>query len=220
MNNKKIEDYLSNEIIRIIKVYFDEKVSNAEQTFEYHEEDEDVLTGALGQELITKNPITYSNKNRKYSLTISSRKIRGRGQNAPEKITGADGIFKISIIRDNQEVLKKGLLFQSKKNWKNQDKNLIKQCNNMINHVGSAIVINYTRNGYEAYDAKDVISFNGRRKELLEENKKLTLSNLLGKKFLNCIIGEIGLDYDKESEEFLKNSFTNSTEIKTEVHIT
>jgi len=214
MKTKKIENYLPKDVIEIIRDYFEEKVSNAEKNFEYHEEDEDSITGALGQELITKEPISYQN----YSLNISSRKIRGRGKNAPERLTGADGIFKITILEGNNVIFKKGLLFQSKKNWKNRDKNLIEQCKNMIG-IGSSIVINYTEHGYETYDAKDVITEDGNRKSLQVNNKKSSLGQLLGNDFLNCVIGKIGLDYDKKSEQFLIDSPYNSTEIETQINI-
>ena len=219
MKTKKIEDYLPKEIIREVREYFEEKVSNAEKTFEYHEQDEDVITGSLAQELITKEPIFYKDGKKDYNLNISSRKIRGRGNNAPEQSTGADGIFKITILDGDNVIFRKGLLFQSKKNWELRDRNLIKQCKKMID-IGSAIVINYTKNGYEAYNATDVITEEGRRKSLLENRKYSSLGKLLGNDFLNCIIGEIGLDYDKESETFLKDSLYNSTEIITEIKIT
>jgi len=45
MKTKKIENYLPIEVIKIIRDYFEEKVSNAEKTFEYHDEDEDSITG-------------------------------------------------------------------------------------------------------------------------------------------------------------------------------
>jgi len=218
MKTKKIENYLPIEVIKIIRDYFEEKVSNAEKTFEYHDEDEDSITGALGQELITKEPISYQNRAKSYSLNISSRKIRGRGKNAPERLTGADGIFKIIILEGDNVIFKKGLLFQSKKNWKNRDKNLIEQCKKMID-IGSSIVINYTEQGYEAYDAKDVITEDGNRKSLQVNNKKSSLGQLLGNDFLNCVIGKIGLDYDKKSEKFLINSPYNSREIETQINI-
>ena len=219
MKTKKIEDCLPKEIIREVREYFEEKVSNAEKTFEYHEEDEDTITGALGQELLTKEPLSYRNGMKNYNLNISSIKIRGRGKNAPERLTGADGIFKITILDGDNEIFRKGLLFQSKKNWKYRDKDLIKQCESMLN-IGSAIAINYTINGYEAYNAKDVITEEGRRKSLLENRKYSSLGKLLGNDFLNCIIGEIGLDYDKKSEKFLRDSPYSSTEIITEIKIT
>ncbi len=36
MKTKKIEDYLPKEIIREVREYFEEKVSNAEKTFELY----------------------------------------------------------------------------------------------------------------------------------------------------------------------------------------
>lgn len=81
MKKNKIENYLSIEFIEIIRDYFEEKIANAEKTFEYHEEDEDVITGALGQELITNEPVVYKNQEKNYHFDISSRKIRSfRGQ--------------------------------------------------------------------------------------------------------------------------------------------
>ena len=89
----------------------------------------------------------------------------------------------------------------------------------MIQTTESGIVINYTKDGYEAFDAKDVREAEGKRKELISNNKKYHLGEILGEQFLDCTIGKKGLYYDKKTEKFLFHNQNDITIIDSKITI-
>ena len=178
-------------------------VSDAEATFSDNKGDEDSLTGALGQAISTKVPISIKTDDGLYQYSINYRKLRGRGPNAPEKKFGADGIFQIAVYRGDGKLLRqKGLPFQAKKQWNHADKNLVKQAHKMLHLTGQGLVVDYSPAGYTACSAREVVHANGKKRALKAEGQLHDLGHVLANDFLECKIGAPNLYYDVEREVF------------------
>lgn len=168
--------------------------------------DEDTLTGALGALISTTGPVGFTvDPIRQFTVEISYRKVRGRGQDAPEKRFGTDGIFQLQVTQYGRTVFQKGLPFQSKKNWKGRDRRLAEQAREMKRRVGNGIVIDYTPKGYTACEIDPVIEARGNRKAVAQAGHFQPLGQILAHRFLDCLVGIQGLYYDNESEAFLRD---------------
>ena len=92
-------------------------------------------------------------------MRTASYKLRERGAHAPEKELGADGIFQIEVLDLNGKfIVRKGLLFQSKIGWTGRDGRLFEQARNLLGQSESAIVIDYSPDGYKAIPARMSLS--------------------------------------------------------------
>ena len=201
-----MKNILPAEVFQNIQDRFKAGISDAEEWFDNSEQDEDSLTGALGQSISSKNNnFHYENNEKKYEWKTYYKKIRGRGKNAPEKKLGADGIFQIEIKENNKVIFTKGLPFQSKKNWNFKDKKLVEQLENVLEHTETGIVVDYQKSGYTACDAKYAVKYEGRKKELINRNHIYSLAHVIGSLFLTCKIGKKGLFYN-DNEEFITDS--------------
>jgi hypothetical protein len=178
-------------------------VADAEAGFEHGKADEDTLTGALGQAISTRAPVTQVLDGQTYIWKIYYRKVRGRGPGAPEKRSGADGIFQIDVSdADGQVIRRKGLPFQAKKGWSAADRNLVSQARTMLDKMGDGIVIDYAGHGYTACRASVVIDARGRKTAAMRAGAVHPLGQTLGNEFLDCNIGKDGLFYDPDKEAF------------------
>ena len=199
-----MREFLPPEIISMLSDRYVAGVANAEAAFDMHQADEDALTGALGQSIATLEPMFFSTRTRQYEVSISYRKIRGRGRNAPEKLYGADGIFQIRVSggpRDAEVI--KGLPFQSKKNWQGKDGDLLKQAGDMQLKLRTGLVVDYSSNGYKACTVKAAIAASGNRRTAEKHDSMRPLSQILGKDFLECTVGTRGLFFEPNEEVFL-----------------
>lgn len=132
-----------------------------------------------------------------------SHKLRGRGKGAPEQLIGAGGIFQLEIFdRFGRRVLRKGLLFQAKVDWRNTDTRLLGQGRDMLRQSDSSIVIDYTDEGYKAISASEVVVANGDRR-LIPKGENKRLSAVLGDEFVGCIRGDRGMYWDSDEERLM-----------------
>jgi len=182
------------------KEYF-AAVTSAELCYEFSEGDEDSLTGALGQALdphLVRQVGT--DEGERYEYRIFYHKIRGRGPKAPEKPLGADGIFQLEVRSPDGELLQsKGLLFQSKKEWRGTDRSLAGQAERIAHPPTKGIVIDYSASGYSAWPAAVVAAARGNRRAIPEEDGS-RLADVLGNQFTRCRMGLVGLRYDPDRE--------------------
>lgn len=175
----------------------------AQRGFSSAAADEDSLTGALGQEFARLDDINVVVGDRQYEVHIDWTKLRGRGRGAPEKPYGADGVFQIEVWDAlRKSVQRKGLPFQAKTNWDGKLKALAKQCADIQQSLGSGIVINFTKSGYEACTTGDCARFDGSYQKLKEEGLIKPLEEFLAADFLNCLVGTVGQYFDTDSESF------------------
>ncbi len=198
-----MRDLLPDELVRLIHDRFVAGVADAEAKFDLSEGDEDSLTGALGNSISMPETLTYSDGRVAYEWRSYYRKIRGRGPGAPEKPTGADGIFQIEVTDEHGNVLRqKGLPFQAKKRWTYADRKLVEQAANMMDGMGGGIVIDYAERGNTACDARAVIGTDGGKKSLRKNGKIKSLGQVLRNDFVECKVGINGLYYDPDEKAF------------------
>jgi hypothetical protein len=199
----ELSDYVPDLVKDFIRDRLIVGVADAEALFEYSRADEDALTGALGQSISRKETIRVQTDGQAYEVRTYYKKIRGREPGAPEKTTGADGIFQIEVIGPNQKpVWTKGLPFQAKKQWTGTDSRLVSQARDMTGKAGQGLVIDYSSEGYKACSASAVIDHGGRAQALSESGSFRPLGQVLGNDFLDCTIGVEGLTYDPQAEVF------------------
>jgi hypothetical protein len=190
-----VQDLLPKSVLDSIREAYLRGISAAERGYIFGQEDEDVLTGALGQALLSEDRAVVENRE-VYVWRITYNKFRGRGKNAAEKILGADGIFQIDVRDAEGQILRrKGLLFQAKKGWQGKDAKLASQASLLAWPPGVAVVINYTPNGYKACLANIVNDAEGDRCKIAPEAMK-SLTTTLGEDSLLCRVGLQGLFYN------------------------
>lgn len=176
-------------------------VENAEEGFDDHEADEDVISGDLGGQLRSRvrgrlGDIIWETR---------SHKLPGRGKGAPEKIFGADGVFEIKIydVETDKLIISKGLPYQAKKNGSSQG--LLDQVENLQKLSCSSVVIDYGPEGFEGIKEKDVLTAKGNLKNVSKENKK-SLGDILAGDFLDCTVGRKGITYNKDARRIVDMS--------------
>lgn len=190
-------------VIQQLRDQYRNGVRYAQRGFSSAAADEDSLTGALGQEFARLDDINVVVGDRQYDVHIDWTKLRGRGRGAPEKPYGADGVFQIEVWDAlRKSVQRKGLPFQAKTNWDGKLKPLAKQCADIQQSLGSGIVINFTKSGYEACTTSDCVRFDGSYQKLKNEGLIKPLEEFLALDFLNCMVGTVGQYFDTDSETF------------------
>ncbi len=194
-----MQHILPEAVISSIRDSYQRGVAIAEKGYIYAQEDEDVVTGALGQALLAEDQVITVDGSVYIWRTIYQ-KFRGRGKNATEKLLGADGIFQVEI-RDGQQdiLLRKGLLFQAKNRWQGQDKKLKSQAGALATPPEIGIVIDYSNNGFHSCSAIAAFNADGNRRKL-PDNELESLSVTLGDKFLYCRAGIENVFYDPISK--------------------
>lgn len=211
------------EVLPNIQRHLVEGIENAEYGYRFHYADEDAITGALGQALLSRPTFVSSPNGELYTWSTTYYKIRGRGPGAPEKYIGADGIFQIEVLnREGQIVGRKGLLFQSKKEWVEKDNKLGDQVTQLPMQMFEGIVIDYEEGGYYACSSAVVAEARGDRRKIPANNFR-PLTDVVGFDFPACRIGARDLFYDDSEERLVSPPGTlaafaeNATVIETKV---
>ena len=202
-----MRDLLPEIVIDTLRDRYIAGVSDAVATFDMNAADEDALTGALGQAIATSRTLSSSTEKGSVHVEIGYTKLRGRGKNAPEKKFGSDGIFQISVADSQGRIIRsKGLPFQSKKEWRRSDKKLAEQAKQMEEYTLGGIVIDFSRCGYKACSANQVIKAEGKRKNIDDMKSMRPLGQVLGDEFPACRIGTTGLYFDRDTGLFIYQS--------------
>ena len=168
-------------------------ISDAEALFGVNEEDEDAVTGALGQAISTPQPVVFTGPEGVFELTIKSFKTRGKGPYAPEKKLGADAVFQIAVFHEGNRLFAKALPFQAKKVGGFRNLKVQLQAKGMQQHFGSGAIVRYSKNGYRAVDIREMVTKDG---TILDQPVTETkLATVFGDHFLACKIGSTGSYY-------------------------
>lgn len=123
--------------------------------------------------------------------------------NAPERLYGADGLFQISVLDEFGNVLRsKGLPFQAKTDWKGKNSEIARQSRDIQSSLGAGIVVNYRKAGYQACTTSIAAAAGGNRLEVERQGALGPLGQALGRDFLDCRIGRVGLYFDPATERF------------------
>lgn len=197
-----MKDILPASAMKTIRERYYAAVTAAELGFQYNAGDEDALTGALGQALLTPPTIVSDDVGNSFVFAIYHFKIRGRGRGAPEKKLGADGVFQIEVSDTNGKLLRrKGLLFQSKKRWESKGKDtlLSDQASRLAGTPGRGIVVDFDDKGYSTCPCEAAAKAEGNHHRM-DKSDFSRLAATLGNDFLECNIGVEGLFYDGTNE--------------------
>ncbi len=156
-----MNEWIPESVAEAIGRHYRAAVRRAEDAYTSSMEDEDSVTGALGQAMTRKSGSVIVSGTR-YQWRTTYRKFRGRGAGATEKQTGADGIFEIEVQDAAGDIIgRKAVLFQAKKEWQGRDRRLMSQSRRLSELPGAAIVVNYSRDGYKAASVEDVLEAEG-----------------------------------------------------------
>jgi hypothetical protein len=173
-------------------------VSDAEAKFRFNQDEEDALTGALAQAISTSEPLAFKSNEGNFKFSIESFKLRGRGEGAPEKRLGADGILQICVFKNGKLDFEKGLPFQAKKRGGFGNAAVTKQARSLVDTSGTGIIVRFSPEGYTAVDARTLLD--------PKENSQITVSppvirlaTMLGDLFLDCEVGRMGLSFKRDA---------------------
>jgi hypothetical protein len=203
------------QLLRLIRDRIKAGVADAEAMFYLNEEEEDSISGALGQAIATKDPIVLQSEQGMFSFEIKAFKIRGRGPNAPEKHLGADGIIQIRATKFDDVVFTKGLPFQAKKTGGFTSATVRRQAEDLARTAHVGIILKYKQDDYTGVNINEILA--AQDSPVLNPRKIVPrkLSAILGDDFLDCNIGRRGLYYDKHAVSFgKKGAWVISTEVR------
>lgn len=190
-----MNDVIPDSIFQPIQTQLVKVGDRAESGWEGGSDEEDTLTGALGEQLQTEwcAPVRISGV--RWRWRIRYKKFRGRGKDAFENVTGADGILQIEVMRGLEgDVVFKGLLFQAKKNGGRGK--LLEQVQKMEKVApGGSVVFVYREEGYLAVEGDAYITPSEDIQDSVEKHLQ-PLGSFLGKEFLPCNTGVRGMYYD------------------------
>lgn len=189
--------HLPNEVKKSITAHLKRSISRSVSGYLSGSEDEDTLTGALGENLrISKQTVNVKNPEigGVWTWGVTYHKFRGRGYRATEKFVGADGIFELSVRGGGRpSTEKKSALFQAKNQWIGSDQGLVEESIKLSNWREAAFAINYTPSAYEAYFLDDIIRVRGSKSQAPQG---ILLADFLANYFLECLVGDKNLSYD------------------------
>lgn len=194
---------IPDEVRKSILDHLKQAINNATEAYENACEEEDALTGQLGfslkcnvKEVDVKGDIEKEQRPGIWSWSLKYTKFRGRGPKATENILGADGIFEFGV-KYGQEFRKKSLLFQAKNDLL-IDNLLYYQALKLSTWREAAFVINFTPKEIEAFQIDEVVRSQGKKNSISE---KFSLYNFLADKFIECLIGDLDLEYDAKAHK-------------------
>lgn len=191
---RRTKIYIPSEVKSKIAEHVDARYKHALDGYYSANEDEDTLTGDLGASLRIKNQkvkVIDNEINGTWSWGISYSKFRGRGQNATEKMIGADGIIELEIKIGNR-IERKSALFQSKKNLI-KDPQLLKQAVLLTTWREAAFVLNFEPESYEVYNLDSIIKSQGKK----PNHKSIkNIADFFKDDFMECFVGDTSLGYD------------------------
>ena len=171
--------------------------ARAHRIWEVNKAHEDSLTGAAFADFQTRRTRRVFVNDREWCWRIRARKFGSGGRGSEEKRTGADGIVEIEVRHLSTGLVeRKSLLVQAKKEWSGTDRTLLDQVRKMEGiaaHSSAAII--YSPSGYQGVDGGYVLSAEGDRRQL-SDNQVLPLGVFLADRFLACEVGCRGLYYD------------------------
>ncbi len=157
--------------------------------------EEDTMTGDVCSQL--RAPwSTATTKDATWQWRVDYTKLRGRGQGAPEKTTGCDGVVFIEISPPGgSSVISKGLLFQAKKGRLGSRADLLEQVTSMeqLAPNGTA-VFEYSPDRFTATPGADFLESSPQDRR--DHAARASLGSFLADEFLSCTVGVLGMYFD------------------------
>jgi hypothetical protein len=195
-----MQDILPDAVLADLREHYYAGVTAAEIGFAHNAADEDSVTGALGQSLLTRGIRFVEVDGQSYHWRAFHYKLGGRGKGAAERKFGADGIFQLEVFDQLGAVMRrKGLLFQAKKEWTGTDRRLMQQVELMAEYSPSAIVVDYRHSGFKGVAGHEVIQAQGNRRAI-PVGRDMRLAEILGDDFVRCRRGDVGVFWNSETQ--------------------
>jgi len=169
--------------------------------WESNKDEEDSLTGDLGRLLSTGPHIVFNVNGQPWRWCVRYKKFRGRGPDAFESTSGADGIIQVEATLGS-ETFFKGVLFQAKKGERLRNGDLRKQVEAIekIAPGGSAIVL-YRPDRYVAIKGTEYLHL---KEELVGPMvKRMQPLTTFFDEFLECKSGLRGMYYEAVRERLV-----------------
>ncbi len=190
-----MRDVLPKPLFDAMEGHLRDRGSEGHSGWESASEDEDTLTGDFCGSLRTPWRQVKTD-NGKWQWRISYKKFRGRGRNAFEKHSGADGIVQVEVHGPTGEVTTKGVLFQSKKARGSSRSDLADQVAKMegLAPNGSA-VFEFGPEGYRAAAGSIMLEEIKTQPNRIPHPQQ-NIGEYLGGQFLPCKSGLRGMYYD------------------------
>lgn len=205
-----MRDLLPEAVLQSLREHYYAAVMAAEIGYDRNAENENAVTGALGQALFTPDIRIIQVNGQVYGWRAFHEVLSSQGRGTAEREFGADGVFQLELLdRFRTVVRRKALLFQAKKNWNGANKRLLKQAEQMVAYTPSAIVVDYRHAGFSAVGALDVIKAGGNRRHIPPARNK-RLGEILGDDFVWCRIGDVGVFWNPETQTL---EFENGTRV-------
>jgi hypothetical protein len=171
------------------------RAESAQVGWESASDEEDALTGDFCGAL-RSGWDTMQASNGAWRWRVQYKKFGGRGNNAFEKDSGADGIVQVEVHGPSGEIATKGVLFQAKKVAGSSRSDLPEQTRKMEDLAprGSA-VFEFGPNGYRAAASTVIL------REITNEPRRIPhphdpIGEYLADQFLVCVSGLRGMYYD------------------------
>ncbi len=193
---RELREVLPQPVLDHLREQFREAATKAVLDFPDQQEDEDSITGALGSVIRNNVRGRFHWKGTTYVWQSRSHKLRGRGKNAPEKHSGADGFIEIVVKDENVIITRKLMPFQAKKMWSGTNSALNRQAAALARlFPGGGVVIDYTPEKYSCMSCEAVVAANGDR-AALQASQIRDVGDVLADDFLPCKVGILGASYD------------------------
>lgn len=192
-----MRDIIPDEVFNQIAAHIRNRMPHAEEGWRAGSAEEDTITGDLGSALRTRHPNSITTGGVNYKWGLSYKKFLGKSRRSVEKRLGADGIFQIEYEDlATGTMTTKGLLFQSKNQWRWRNPKLLSQAADMEQFLpGASAIFVYGPGGYKACDAAQAITADGRSSRV-PQTEMLSLSGYLVDRFMECKSGIRGAYYD------------------------
>jgi hypothetical protein len=193
-----MKDVIPESVFRAIQVHLRQRTAFAERGWPAGEYDEDTLTGDFGASLRTPDWIDSKQDGVHYQWRVIYKKTRGKGTEAAEKRTGADGVFQVEVQPHNDSLLVyyKGILFQAKKHAGSSRSDLIHQVENMEQIApGGSALFEFGPEGYRGAAGRVILADKERNPTRIPHPDE-PLGNFLADQFLPCGAGLRGMYYD------------------------
>lgn len=193
-----IKDFIPENTLEEIKNHLTKNSRVGERRWPSVKDEEDAGTGDFCGQL-SSNWERFSKKDDQNGRwRISYRKFGSR-KNSLEPLTGADGIFQISVFNSfGKPIFRKGLLFQAKKEPIKNREELIGQINKMNNFTidkGNSVFV-FGENGYFAMTGQEFI-VNPKSRKFSSEN---AIGKFLSEEFMECRVGIEDLFFDTHKD--------------------
>jgi hypothetical protein len=194
-----IHDYVPFALVEIIADYLRSQCTSARSSaWRRNRHDEDSITAAFFQTIVTPEPILFRHGDVPWLWSIDYSTTSSRGKGSLEAVLGADVIIFIEVILKDGTTFRKGILVQGKVAGKIGRGKLVQQLDDIEAFApNSGVVLVYDRSGYSCVTGPEYMSRRGERFESYSQS----FCEFLANEFVKCHYGVENLYYDFEREE-------------------